>query len=486
MKHEKMTEEKTSYFLLKEIESVLALTLKLCNTTTATIRIRNEDINLAKGKHVAWVQSETSFCNYVYELAEPVIIPDARRDGHFKNNALVSESKLVFFAGHPIYLSNGQVIGSFCLFDEKPNDLNSLQLKTLQILTRQVAIMYELNIKEQQLLEEIEEKEAKNESLKKIANLQSHQIRQPLTSIMGLVNLIKEGLQEVDEKWMDAFEIATNNFDKRIRDIVAESMADKDLKAIRFNKMVEEIEDYAILLLNEKGVIENWNKGAELIKGYKSQEIIGNHFSVFYTDDDKRINLPQQLLMQAKKHGFARHKGWRVRKDGSKFWGSINITSIHNESRDVIGFTKVTRDLTELIDTKDALDASEELYKMMMEQTQKVCRIGGWELDINNNTLSWTSITKEIHGVGEDYIPDLDNALNFYKEGVNRDMIIRALNEAIKEGKPWDLELQIVTMDGKDVWVRAAGKSNFKSGICTKVYGTFQDINAQKTENCNL
>jgi len=91
----------------------------------------------------------------------------------------------------------------------------------------------------------------------------------------------------------------------------------------RYHKMVEEVEDYAILLLDRDGRIMNWNKGAEKIKGYKEAEIIGRNFRIFYRPEDQIQQLPQKLIEQARSEGKAIHEGWRVRKDGTTFWGSV-------------------------------------------------------------------------------------------------------------------------------------------------------------------
>jgi PAS domain S-box-containing protein len=115
----------------------------------------------------------------------------------------------------------------------------------------------------------------------------------------------------------------------------------------RYHKMVEEVEDYAILLLDKDGIIMNWNKGAEKIKGYKEEEILGKSFQEFYLPADRARGLPLQLLSLARNTGKALHEGWRKRKDGSAFWGSIVLTAVHDDQGQVIGFTKVTRDLTE-------------------------------------------------------------------------------------------------------------------------------------------
>src|SRR5690606_34012322 len=105
--------------------------------------------------------------------------------------------------------------------------------------------------------------------------------------------------------------------------------------------------DYAIILLDRDGNILNWNKGAEAIKGYKENEVIGKNFNIFYLTEDRERNLPQQLLETAVENNTATHEGWRKRKDGTRFWGSIVITALHDENDKIIGFSKVTRDLTQ-------------------------------------------------------------------------------------------------------------------------------------------
>ena len=112
-----------------------------------------------------------------------------------------------------------------------------------------------------------------------------------------------------------------------------------------YSKMIEEIQDYAIILLDVDGTILSWNKGVEKIKGYREAEIVGQNFSIFYMPSDRQAGLPQMLIEQAKKEGTAKHIGRRVRKDGTVFWGSILITALHDEEQNVVGFTKLTKEL---------------------------------------------------------------------------------------------------------------------------------------------
>lgn len=110
-------------------------------------------------------------------------------------------------------------------------------------------------------------------------------------------------------------------------------------------KMISEVQDYAIILLDRDGTILSWNIGVEKIKGYKEHEILGQNFRIFYMPQDRQAGLPEQLIELAIKEGRARHIGRRVRKDGSIFWGSIYITALHDDDDNVIGFTKLTREL---------------------------------------------------------------------------------------------------------------------------------------------
>ncbi len=118
----------------------------------------------------------------------------------------------------------------------------------------------------------------------------------------------------------------------------------KELEELHRN-MIKEIQDFAIILLDKDGTILSWNMGAEKIKGYKEHEILDQNFNIFYLPQDRQDRLPDKLLQLASKEGRAKHIGRRVRKDGTTFWGSILITALHNEKQEVIGFTKLTREL---------------------------------------------------------------------------------------------------------------------------------------------
>jgi PAS domain S-box-containing protein len=116
----------------------------------------------------------------------------------------------------------------------------------------------------------------------------------------------------------------------------------------------------------------------------------------------------------------------------------------------------------------------------ILEWTSQLSRIGGWEANLATGELFWSDVTKAIHEVPHSFQPSIASAINFYKEGKSRDMIAAALKDGVETGLPWDLELQVITAKGKEIWVRAIGNAQFKNGACKRLYGTFQDISATK------
>jgi PAS domain S-box-containing protein len=148
----------------------------------------------------------------------------------------------------------------------------------------------------------------------------------------------------------------------------------------RYHKMTEEVQDYAIILLDKEGTIVNWNKGAQKIKGYREEEIIGKNFSIFYREEDRKNKLPENLISRARKYGRAEHEGWRKRKEGSIFWGSVVITALHDDNNNIIGFTKVTRDLTERKQAEDKMRQHATELEIKNKQLEQFAYIASHDL----------------------------------------------------------------------------------------------------------
>ncbi len=171
------------------------------------------------------------------------------------------------------------------------------------------------------------------------------------------------------------------------------------------------------------------------------------------------------------------------RNDGKKFnypngtfqWLKWKINPWKDENGEVGGLIMVEEDITE---TK----RREELLK----KAEYVARIGGWEVDLLNNKVYWTQVTKEIHEVTDVYEPNIEEGINFYKVGHHRNEITRLVSEAIRDGVSWDTELIIVTAKGNEVWVRSKGEVETLDGKCLRIYGTFQDIDKSKKTALNF
>ena len=151
-----------------------------------------------------------------------------------------------------------------------------------------------------------------------------------------------------------------------------------------FRLLVQSVVDYAIFMLDAEGHVTNWNPGAERIKGYKPKEIVGQHFSRFYTPEDRERGVPKRALETARKTGRYEAEGWRMRKDGTRFWASVVIDAVRGENGEILGFAKVTRDMTEKREAQLRLEESrEQLFRSQkMEALGQLT--GGLAHDFNN------------------------------------------------------------------------------------------------------
>ena len=135
----------------------------------------------------------------------------------------------------------------------------------------------------------------------------------------------------------------------------------------RYRMLIDAVTDYAIYMLDPDGRITSWNPGARYFKGYEESEILGEHFSRFYTKADRAAGLPQKALETAAREGKFEGEGWRCRKDGTEFWAYVVIDPIRDASGNLVGYAKITRDLTERKLAEDALRQSEEQFRLLVQ-----------------------------------------------------------------------------------------------------------------------
>ncbi len=165
--------------------------------------------------------------------------------------------------------------------------------------------------------------------------------------------------------------------------LVSEAQAREKAES-RFSLLVEGVIDYAIYMLDPSGVITNWNTGAQRIKGYSSDEVVGRHYSFFFTDEDRANDVPGKALAAAGRVGKYEAEGWRVRKDGTRFWASVVLNAIYDRSGEHIGFAKITRDITERRDAMIALQQSQEQLAQSQKMEGMGHLTGGVAHDFNN------------------------------------------------------------------------------------------------------
>lgn len=216
----------------------------------------------------------------------------------------------------------------------------------------------------------------------------------------------------------------------------------------RYRLLVESITDYAVYMLDPDGIVTSWNAGAQRFKGYKASEIIGQHFSRFYTPEDRAAGLPERALSTAASEGRFESEGWRVRKDGTHFWTHVIIDPIHDPAGHLIGFAKITRDLTERRAAEIALRRSEEQFRLLV---QGVTDYAIFMLDADGHVASWNQGAQRIKGYAPHEIIGEHFSRFYTPEELEGGEPQRGLATAAKEGR-FEKEGWRVRKDGSRFW----------------------------------
>src|SRR2546425_10286627 len=215
-----------------------------------------------------------------------------------------------------------------------------------------------------------------------------------------------------------------------------------------FRLLVEGIQDFAIFMLDGAGRVATWNTGAEHIKGYRAEEIVGQHFSRFYPPEAVAEGKPARLLALAARDGRVEDEGWRIRKDGSRFWADVIITALRDSEGAVIGFAKVTRDVTARKEAQDALHRSEQTFQLLVESIQD-CAI--FMLDPDGRVASWNAVAERIKGYHAHEIMGEHFSTFYPPDDVAQGKPQWALEIAEREGRHED-EGWRVRKDGTRFW----------------------------------
>jgi PAS domain S-box-containing protein len=213
--------------------------------------------------------------------------------------------------------------------------------------------------------------------------------------LIGAVNMLEDltDRKKAEELLQQLNETLDQRVQERTRQ-VQETFSKLQETERRFRLLVQGVTDYAIFMLDPNGIISNWNPGARRIKGYRADEIVGQHFSVFYSPEDRASGLPQRVLSIAAKEGRFEGEGWRVRKNGERFWASVVIDSIRDDTGTLIGFAKVTRDVTERRKAQQALLESAQMARGIIDTALDAFV----QIDDAGHVLEWNAQAEAVFG----------------------------------------------------------------------------------------
>ncbi len=257
----------------------------------------------------------------------------------------------------------------------------------------------------------------------------------------------------------------------------------------RYRLLVDAIADYAVYMLDRNGIVSSWNTGARRFKGYEADEILGQHFSKFYVDEDRESGLPQRALKQAETAGKFESEGWRVRKDGTRFWAYVVIDPIHDPHGNLIGFAKITRDLTERKQAETALEKARAAlaHSQKMEALGRLT--GGVAHDFNNLLMvvlgSLELLRKRLLG-DEKLLALVDNAVQGAQRGAS--LTQRMLAFARRQQLSIELlDVRAMVFGMSDMLQRAMGPEVLiETRFPTRLAPVRTDVNQLETALLNL
>ena len=244
----------------------------------------------------------------------------------------------------------------------------------------------------------------------------------------------------------------------------------------RFRLLVSNVKDCAIFMLDPEGRVISWNEGAERIKGYRAEEIVGRHLSVFYTAEDVQLGKPTFALGTAAMQGFFEEEGWRVRKDRSRFWAHAVLTALRDDNGHLRGFGKVTRDITVRKEAEEALRASEETLRLAIEAAE----MGTWSWNVERDEINWSEKFRALLGLSPDAELTYQGFLDATHPG-DRRRLDQSFKGTLEHGAPYDIEFRAVWPDSSVHWIAAKGRAErTPEGVAVDMQGIVMDVTGRK------
>jgi len=488
----------------------------ICDTPISLVSLVDKDRQWFKsrtGIDVEETPRDWSFCSHAIQHNELMEIKDTNQDLRFRDNPLVTgDPNIRFYAGYPLIDDNGYALGTLCVIDNIPKELSQAQKDALELLTKSVVDLIVQHRKFQEVSNFNKLFEVSNDLIclisksgcfKKVNpaffNILSYQkedlINQSIFDFIHPDDILKtkEEFNKVDQEnlkidFVTLFRSKSGAYKSLnlvlstdpitgfvfavARDISKEKEKEVQLKISesKYKAFFESSNSFMCTHDLDGNFLSINNAGAAII-GYTPSELMQKSlFDIVPKERHPPIEAYiKEIIAKGKASGImnTRHK------DGSSLvWLFNNVVETDADNKKYIIGNAV--DISERYRLEEALKTTKE----KLEQTNKVANIGTWEVNIEKQSLYWSDVTKAMHEVYQDYEPDFETAISFYV-GEHKETILSAFNNVVENGKPYELELQILTQKGNYAWVRTIGTPEFKGGKCKRVYGTFQDI----TEN---
>jgi len=507
-----------------EFNRITELASIICGTPISLITLLDENRQWFKssvGLDISETPRDISFCQHTILNDELFEVEDARIDERFKDNELVTSKPYIrFYAGYPIIDKNGFALGSLCVISSDAGKLTESQRRAMQLLAEETIT----------LIEERREKEelkyfsslfnlsndliciaTKDGTLKKlnpafrrllgwqgshIPNISFFDAVHPddlentlkkfrlLTSGKTIINFIHrykshEGTYRTIQ-WTATPEAATDNIFAIARDITTEKNQEEQLQ-ISENNLRSFFENSQGLMCTHDmdGNFITVNAAGAALLGYTVQEVLNMNLHDLIPESNHPLLKAylKEIVVTGKSKGMMT----TVHKDGTwRFWMYNNIVSENQNGESYVIGNSI--DVTD----KYLLEKTLEHTQNMLEETNLVAKIGGWEWDLETNEVNWSAMTKAIHELDPLHVPTIEEGLAYYADSYSLEQINNAIQRARNDGFSWDLELQINTAKGNKVWVRTLGNPVFKNGVCKSIFGTFQDIDDKKKVELTL
>ena len=497
-----------------EFDRLTELASLICGTPISLISLIDEKrqwFKSATGLPITETERELSFCQYTIMENAPFQVEDALADERFSDNPMVTDMPNIrFYAGYPLLDRNGYALGTLCVVDYQPRHLSDEQLKALRLLAEQtIALITEQKKRDE--LRHFERLFQLSNDLICISGTDGYfkKVNPAFTKVLGwdeayLLHTSFYDLTHPDDlpKAMDEVVKLANgqftvNFTSRVKTkdgfyktlqwattpepVTGEifSIARDISEMIRKEQQLKASEDrlrsffeHSLGLMcthDLEGRFLSVNEAGAALLGYTVAELADK--TLFDIIPESRVPFMHEYLRYIQETGTARGIMTTRHKDGTlKVW-------MYNNTLDttIDGFTYVignSIDITEQYHLEKDLKRTKE----MLEQTNEVARVGGWEMDLIRKKVYWSDVTKDLHEVDPSFEPELAQGIRFYKEGESRRLISKAVEEAMLNGTPWDLELEIITAKGNERWIRTLGNAESENGRVKRLYGTFQDI----------